>query len=40
MATRRVVKRALIAIVLGIVAVVVLVVLLTWGAGTGGSGAG
>jgi hypothetical protein len=30
----------LIAVVLGVVAIVVLVVVLTWGAGTGGSGVG
>lgn len=40
MATRRVVRRVLIAAVLAGVALVVLVLFLTWGAGTGGSGAG
>ncbi len=40
MAIRRIVKRVLIAAVLGVVAVVALVVVFTWGAGTGGSGTG
>lgn len=40
MATRRTSARVLIAVVLAIVAAVVLVVFLTWGVGTGGSGVG
>ncbi len=40
MATRRAVRRVLIAVVLAFVALLVLVLFFTWGAGTGGSGAG
>jgi hypothetical protein len=40
MATRRAVRRVLIAALLVVVALVVLVLFLTWGAGAGDSGAG
>jgi hypothetical protein len=40
MGTRRLAWRALIAVVLGFVALVALVVVLTWGTGAGGSSTG
>ena len=40
MATRRTIARVLIAVVLAIFVAVALVVFLTWGVGTGGSGVG
>ncbi len=40
MATRRIVYRVLIVALLAVVAFIVLVVLFTWGEGTGGSGIG
>ena len=40
MATRRTVRRLLILALLAIATFIVLVVFLTWGAGTGGSGLG
>ena len=40
MGTRRLARRVLIAVVLAFGALVVLVVVLTWGTGAGGSGSG
>ena len=40
MATRRIVSRILIVALLAVIAFVVLVVVLTWGVGAGGSGVG